>query len=275
MFDVIKELMHLGFDTVVDLQNNNRSHILGFFSRAPERYGYRNKKLGLLLNKGIKLPAMNIPPVMHQFKILETLNISPEDLHLELWTSSEEEKKMRTFLDNQWVGDHKSIVGINISASPNWVTKLWPLKNFAYIIDELNKRDVRVVITGAARDKPQVIKLRRLTNAKFIDAVGKTTISELVALIRRCKVYITADSAPMHIAAAVDTPIVVLFGPTDPIRHTPPTEKIIVIKKDLPCSPCYKRSCKTIDCMYDIHTEQVLEAVEGFLKNDSIINNPS
>ena len=276
MFGVVKELISLGFDIVIDLQNNNRSHILGFCSRAPKRYGYKNKKLGLLLNRGIELPDATISPVSHQFRILEKLNIKDENLHLELWTSSEDEKKIGDLLNNQWVGAQEGIIGINISASPNWTTKLWPLENFAYIIDELSKKDTRVVITGTSRDKHQVVKLKRLTNTKFIDAVGKTTISELSYLIRRCKVYITGDSAPMHIAAAVDTPIITLFGPTDPVRHIPPTDKIIVIKKDLPCSPCYKRNCKTIDCMYDIHVKQVLEATESFLKNEnSTINNPS
>ena len=276
MYKTVRELVHLGFDISVDLQNNNRSHMLAFFSRIPERYGFQNRKLGFLINKGVKLPGKNMRPVSHQFRILEALNIQPGDLHLELWMSNEDKKNIFNLLGNQWLGPKETVVGINISASPNWITKLWPLDNFAQLIDELNKKDIRAIITGAARDKHQVIKLRRMTNAKFIDAVGKTTVSELACLIKRCQVYITGDSAPMHIAASVNTPIVALFGPTDPMRHIPPTEKIMIVKKDLPCSPCYKRSCKTIDCMCDIHIEEVLTSVKELLQNEhSDINYPS
>ena len=77
--------------------------------------------------------------------------------------------------------------------------------------------------------------------------------------------FVSVDSAPMHIAAAVGTPLVAIFGPTDPGRHKPPAQKITVIKKDLKCSPCYKPDCKTLICIKGIDINEVAQAVAGFL----------
>ena len=89
---------------------------------------------------------------------------------------------------------------------------------------------------------------------------------ELASLIKRCKVYITPDSAPMHIASALGTPFIALFGPTDPARHVAPSKNHIVIKKDLKCSPCYNPNCsKGFKCMSAIEVEEVFTAVKNIL----------
>jgi ADP-heptose:LPS heptosyltransferase len=85
-------------------------------------------------------------------------------------------------------------------------------------------------------------------------------------LIRKCSVFISGDSAPLHVAAAVSTPFVALFGPTDPRRHLPPAKNFAVIKKDAGCGPCYKPKCAKIRCMAAITPDEVLAQVEKLLK---------
>ncbi|MDP3768526.1 MAG: glycosyltransferase family 9 protein, partial [Dehalococcoidia bacterium] len=89
---------------------------------------------------------------------------------------------------------------------------------------------------------------------------GRTSLMELVCVIKRCHLFITHDSSPLHLAAAVGTPTVALFGPTDPRRHLPPTFRGRVIKKDVFCSPCYSATCRTVThaCMQRIEVEEVL-----------------
>jgi ADP-heptose:LPS heptosyltransferase len=89
---------------------------------------------------------------------------------------------------------------------------------------------------------------------------------QLACLIKKCQVYISADSAPLHVAAAMGVPVVGLFGPTSPLRHMPPAEKFCVIKAELDCSPCYKPDCRDIKCMREIKVEEVLGAVERFIR---------
>lgn len=255
------------FDLVVDLQNNRKSHILSALTLSQNRYGYDNKKFGFLLNKRIKDDLTLIDPVTHQFRILKMLGIDLNNPHLELWPTDEDRHYIDEFLNSQWISGNQKLVGINISASLRWLSKNWPIEHIFKLCAELSRRDLRVVITGTERDSIEANKLlNSLKHIKLINACGKTTINQLACLIKRCDVYISSDSAPLHIAAAMDTPFIALFGPTDPHRHLPPAKDYIVIKKDLACSPCYKSKCKTKKCMEMIRAEEVLEAIDKLSK---------
>jgi lipopolysaccharide heptosyltransferase II len=255
------------FDIVIDLQNNRKSHLLSFLTLAAHSYGYDNKKLGFLLKQRIKDEKAPIDPITHQFRILKMLDIELEDPNLELWPAEEDEHYIDEFLNSQWLSANQKIIGINISASQRWLTKSWPLKHMAKLCEELGRRDTRVVLTGTQQDAIQAEKLMGVAKgAKIINACGKTTVNQLACLIKRCSVYISSDSAPLHIAATQAAPFIALFGPTDPRRHLAQVKDYAVIKKDLSCSPCYKSKCKTKKCMELISSEEVLEAIDKLLK---------
>jgi 3-deoxy-D-manno-octulosonic-acid transferase/heptosyltransferase-1 len=92
-------------------------------------------------------------------------------------------------------------------------------------------------------------------------AAGETSLRELAALYKEASVLLTTDSGPMHLAAAVGTPVVALFGPTSPARTGPYGEGHIVIRKDMDCSPCFRKACDTLECMKTIGVEEVFQAV--------------
>jgi len=104
-----------------------------------------------------------------------------------------------------------------------------------------------------------------MTRSKPVNLTGKTTITELAALMKRMKCLVTSDSAPMHVAAAMKTPFVALFGPTDPARHLPPSQACAVVRKGLRCAPCYKPVCSDIRCMREIEVEDVMRSIEKLL----------
>jgi len=267
MLNIARRLKGYNFDMVIDLQNNRKSHLLAYLSGCIKRYGYDNKKYGFLLNQRIKNNLPAIDPVEHQFKILEMLGIQLTNKHLELWPTEEDEFYIKELLGAEWLSVNQKIVGINISASERWQTKSWPTEFIAKLCDLLKLKDIRVVLTGTDNDIQQAnILMKLIKDAKPINACGKTTVNQLACLIKKCAVYISADSSPLHIAAAVDTPIVALFGPTDHRRHLPPSKNIIMLNKGLECSPCYKPKCKSKKCMQGINPEEVLEAVEKLIK---------
>ena len=254
------------FDIVIDLQNSRASHILSYLSGCVNRYGYDNGKFGRLLNHSIPDEKPPIDPVTHQFRILKMLGIDLLDNRLELWPSSEDAKAVDELLNAQWLSETQKIVGINISASQRWGTKHWPLEYLVCLCEELGLKDIRVVITGTEQDLVFANTLvNSLRNTKIINACGKTSINELAVLIKSCDVFISADSSPLHIASAVGTPFIALFGPTDERRHLPPGKNYIVINKGLDCSPCYKTKCRTKRCMIEITPAEVLAAVEKLL----------
>ncbi|MFA5260531.1 MAG: lipopolysaccharide heptosyltransferase II [Candidatus Omnitrophota bacterium] len=258
------------FDKVIDFQNNRLSHVLAFCSFARERYGYNNRKWGSLLNRPVLLPNHHLPPVLHQFQVLKLLDIPapPDDLRLELWPAEKDYKRIQELFESEWLGAQHNVVGIHLAASLRWATKNWPLEYAARLCDLLSARNIRVVITGVDKDFAAGLELLRLTKSKPANFIGKTDIMEMAALISRCRVFLTPDSAPMHIAAAMGTPFIAFFGPTAAFRHLPPSERHVVFQRKLPCVPCYSPKCriKTHACMKEISPEEVVEQVVRFMK---------
>jgi len=140
------------FDIVIDLQNNRRSHLLAFCTCAPDRYGYANNKFGFLLNHGVKDDKSVIDPVTHQFRILKPLGIELRNPHLELFPTEQDSIIVKEFLKAQWLSANQRLVGINISASARWETKVWPIEHIIRLCEELGRLDIRVVVTGTEND---------------------------------------------------------------------------------------------------------------------------
>ncbi len=257
------------FDIVVDLQNNRSSHMLAFLSLAPLRYGYDNGKFSFLLNKRIKDDAPYLDPLEHQFRTLRAAGIKSVDKTLELWPSESDEVQVKKFLDDNWMKPGQGLVGVNVRASVRWLTKNWPAAYIAELSDRLAKEfNMRVVLTGTKDDVDFANQVTRLAKSKPIVAAGHTSITELASLIRHFKIYLTPDSAPMHVAAAVGTPFVALFGPTEPDKHVVRSNNCVVLCKsdDMKCGPCYSPACrKKLTCMKRITVDEVLEAMKKYL----------
>lgn len=268
-----RKLARSYFDVTIDLQNNRKSHMLSYLSCAPKRYGYGNGKWSSLLNNRAVEPAEAIGPVDHQFKVLHLLGVNHSDKSLELFPSPEDEAWADNFLKQNWLSDGTTLIGISPGSSMKWNTKRWKVENFVKLASELVKRrNTRVLITGSDAEKDLINAFKKKAKTKPIIAVGKTTLPQLTALIKRCSVFVTSDSAPMHIAAGAGTPFVALFGATDPVRHLPPSKKYAVIKKNMKCSPCYKPRCmnfKNNDCMNKISVDEVLQAIKRLLNENT------
>ena len=263
-FRLVRKLRKYRFDKIIDFQNNRKSHFLSFFSFPRESYGFGKRKWSWLLTHPLKDYRNDIPAVAHQFQILKQMGIAYKDnIYLELWPSKKDEQYALNLLEAEWLKDHPKIVGINIAASAQWPTKNWPLEHIAKLCDLLGKNNIRVLITGMEKDRPAAEHVLSLTKSKPAILVGKTDVLQLASVIQRCQVYITPDSAPMHVAAAMKIPIICFFGPTDSARHIPPARKIIVLDRKLQCAPCYSRRCKILThaCMEEITPEEVHQQV--------------
>jgi lipopolysaccharide heptosyltransferase II len=263
-----KKLRRYQFDKVVDFQNNRVSHLLSCLSFPRESYGYNNRKWGFMISKPVENPRYDIPAVPHQFQILSMLDIEyTPRVCLELWPSGKDREYIGELLESEWMANSKVIVGMNVAASAKWPTKNWPLEHIAKLCDALSAKNIRVVITGMEKDRPFIQQLMNLMKSKPAVLAGKTDIMQLAALMERCKVFITPDSAPLHVAAAMKTPVIALFGPTDSKRHQPPGRSIKILEKKLSCQPCYSNRCKiqTHDCLKDITPEEVLKEIHIFL----------
>ena len=145
-----------------------------------------------------------------------------------------------------------------LAPGTNWPTKRWPIERFAALPPLLKQRfDLDTVVVGGPAERELTARIAGATNL-----AGQTTLRQLCALVERAAVVISNDSGPMHIAAAMDRPLVALFGPTNPVRTGPHNRPDAVLRLDMPCSPCYSRQCSHQSCLQWIQVEPVLRAVE-------------
>ena len=126
------------------------------------------------------------------------------------------------------------LIGLNIGSSKKWQSKRWPIENWAKLCHELALRhNWRILLSGGKEDLPLAEELAKITTAKPIMAVGQTSLTQLAALIKKCRVYLTSDSAPLHIALSMGVDCVAIFGPPDSSRHSSLAPKLNIIEKNL------------------------------------------
>lgn len=269
---ILQELRRYRFDKIIDLQNNTRTHLLTALCMPRASYGYNNGKCGFLLTDGIKDAGKPLAPVPHQFRIFEKLGIAYKDsVRLEMWLRREDHAHAKELLNGRWIDEkHHTIVGINIAASAGWPSKNWPLASIAELCDRLAADGIRVVITGMEKDQPFVRTVMTKAKSKPAMLVGKTSVLQLAAVIGLCRVFVTPDSAPLHMAAAMGVPVIAFFGPTDPARHVPPGDIVRVMTREMECRPCYLPNCRSgsdgHSCLKDITPYEVYLEIKKILK---------
>jgi lipopolysaccharide heptosyltransferase II len=256
-----------GFDVVFDLQSSRRSRLIGWSSGAAERHGYANTKWSFLLSHRVPNTEPHLPPVDHQFQLLEACGVRPMGDQLEYWHSDEDRQMITQFIKGQWMSTAQPMVALHPGASASWPTKQWSTNSWAALCDLLAKDHIRTVISGAPEDVALGEDILAMTRSKPIIAIGQTSLGSVAALFEQCQLVVTMDTAALHIAAAVSTPVVALFGPTDPRRHQPPGSAVHVLWKQVSCSPCYQRQCPLPDeqqmqCMQQIAVQDVFAAIQ-------------
>jgi len=161
---------------------------------------------------------------------------------------------------------------IHFHPGSRWQFKCWPPERAAALVDALAQRGERVAITAAPdeRELDLIAEIRRRVSAQFVDFSGKLTLKQLAALSAHAKLFIGVDSAPMHIAAAMQTPVVALFGPSGELEWGPwQVAHRVVASGTHPCRPCGNDGCgggKVSECLTQLPLEAVLAAVDSLLR---------
>ena len=268
------------YDLSIALSTGERSRNLGLFSGAGIRVGIGPGKSKKLLGKPMFTVSVQQAPggrhyVERNLDCLRKMGIFPEG-ETRLTTFYEgEEAKARTqkmLVDN---GINKGDPYILFHPTSRWMFKCWPYEKAAELIDRLSKElNAKVVLTSGP-DSMELIYMKHVMGSirsDVADLSGKLSLRDLGALIRNANMFLGVDSAPMHIAAAVRTPVVVLFGPSDETDWGPWGEGHKVITSDqFTCRPCNRDGCggsKWSECMEKIEVEMVFQNAKGLLGLD-------
>ena len=275
-----KLLRARGFDTAILLQNAFDAAFIAWLARIPERIGYDRDWRRLFLTKAV--PVKKDPPKRHQVYyyldlLEEALQISHEEADPFINLSRDEMNNAVTLLSESL--DLKSrppVIGINPGAAYG-SAKRWMPERFTGLINRIiNELDGRVVLFGSGSE----VEISRLITSSLsvppstlMNMAGRTSLRQLASLIAECDVFITNDSGPMHMAAALLTPVVAIFGSTDKAETCPFGDGHQIICKDLKCSPCLKRECPEghLKCLKDITTEDVFEALKDILPKEKAV----
>jgi len=269
---MIEVLKRKEFDISIDFQNTSKTHWLAFLAKIPDRFGYKRGTWGRMLNRGIDGFSRQIPPLEHQFQVLKQLGLQSLDDRLELWTKPEEDERIKRILDQSWISEKSFLVGFVLGASAKWPTKRWPVESFLALADILRRKyQARIVLLGSGTDRFLAREFLKVQRDGVIDLAGKTSLGEMVSVMKHLRVVVTPDSAPLHVATAAGTCAVALFGPTHPGRHLPPGARVDMHWKKIECAPCYSGECKNPEkflCMRQISVNEVLASIEKLVCSD-------
>jgi heptosyltransferase I len=259
----LKELRRRPYDLVIDFHGLLKSALIVLFSGGLRKLGYDSLQelSGLFYNE--KIPEdMNKHAVDRYLDFPHYLGVKTVQPEFILPSDSAAQANVKSMLKKYHL-KNKKFIAVNPVAY--WDTKLWDNEKFARLADSIKtKLNAEVVFTGSEKSSIEMIIAQM--SSKAVSLAGETTLAELADVYKKALMVITTDSGPMHLAAAVGTPVVALFGPTDPKRTGPYGEGHTIIRVDLPCSPCFLKTCPTKKCMQSISPEQVFAIIEERLK---------
>lgn len=256
----IRDLRSRSYDLVIDFHGLFKSAVVVFLSSGKRKLGYASMQelSGLFLNE--KIPEdMKKHAVDRYLDFLRYFGTDIKEPEFLIPIGEENRNRIEGLLRINGIDKNDQFTAVNPMAL--WDTKLWKDENFArlcdLIIEEFN---VRVILTGSNRE--DLTHIESLMRSSCINLGGETTLRDLAYLYQRSSLLITTDSGPMHLAVAMGTPVVALFGPTNPNLTGPYGKEHTVILKELPCSPCFLKTCDSMQCMRDITVEEVFQAVK-------------
>lgn len=270
---LVRRIHEAAFDVAVVLHPTSfRNALLPFLARVPIRVGTNVSGRGMLLTASCK-DNTNVHEVHRYLRVLRLLNIDGSPDFLEFWHTDADREMIQVLLRAEGVSLTDRLIALNLGTT--WRTKQWDIANFVEVIEQISRwtPDTSVVLTGSSAETELAAAVP--TSLPAINLVGKTSIFQLGALLERCEICLTCDSGPMHIAAAVGTPTMALFGPTDPVRHKPYGAGHTVVEKPVVCRPCYRRTCHRQDapylCMTEIGPAEVVKALEIKLHREASV----
>jgi len=251
------------FDTAFILKPSLSRTLILKCAGIKQIIGFDNPKSGWLLTVKVPSPRIVLHKIDYFLTILEYLGFEIGPRRYEFFPSAQDKAYIASLLKQKNITRNLPLIVINPGA--NWYPKRWSPENFARLIKRIKEKiPLNIAITGAEKDRKLAEEIIKKSGKEVFDFTGKTSLGQLGALIQEADIILSADSGPMHIAAAVGRKVIALFGPTS-VRITGPypTENHIIIQKDVGCAiPCYKLDCRDNRCMKAITVDDVIEKIK-------------
>jgi len=270
VIDQSRILRERNFDLAILFPNSFESALVARLARIPERIGYSTEQRGFLLTNAIKVPSWKNES--HESRYYLNL-IDPGFREVEppiLQVSQERRNEALQFLIAAGVRTSRSVVGLG-TGSTNSRAKRWLAENFARLADLLSTQSNTDVVLLGGKDETDVSRtVLAAASEPHINLTGKTDLATATAILSELDLFISNDMGLAHIAAAVGTPTIVIFGPTNENTTRPLGSFVEIVRERVECSPCMLRDCP-IDhrCMTRISPERVFETAAKILETQA------
>ncbi len=254
------------FDLAIALHPTNRVHILTFFAGILKRIGY-DRKCGFLLTDRIKHTKHlgQKHELEYNLDLVRYLGIEPKDKSLFMPIRPESEKWVEDLFQQEGIAPTDKLLAIHPGAS--CISKIWPAERFAFVADKLIERyGLKALIVSGPKDIRIAKDVIKHLHHRAINLAGETSVSQLASLLKKCSLFISNDSGPVHISTSVGTPVISIFGRSlkglSPRRWGPLGKNDRILHKDVGCKVCLAHNCiKGFSCINAITAEDVLNAV--------------
>lgn len=219
----------------------------------------------------IKIPETltgNKHEMEYDIDTAEALGACVKDRSLHLPANERSPLIVAKILKDNGISDDGYLIGVNAGGMPS---RRWPIENIKEVMKAI-ARDKRCVfiLTGSEEEHDYVEQLTDIAGVKAINLAGKLSVCDICVLIKRCNLYISNDTGPVHIAAVLRIPLIAIFGPGSIVRYDPRyiSDKAIVLHKPVVCAPCDRFYCSRLACLKCITPEEVIKAFKIFSEAD-------
>ena len=253
------------FNLAVIFPRSFRSAFQIYLARIPLRLGYQDEGRSFFLTHGISRTdeIFHIHRVHYYQKLIEPFGKDDAWPAPRIFLTEEDRRWAEEKLKDLGVMDGRPLIGMNPGATYG-LAKCWYPNRFGDLGKRLARKwNASILLFGKREERSIASEILQSLGEGGVDLTGKTHLLQLAALLERCHLLITNDTGTMHMASAVGTPVVAIFGPTDPVTTGPWGDSHVVVRKNVPCGPCLKRICPTDhQCMERITVEEIEEVVD-------------
>lgn len=261
------KLIRNRYDLAIDLFGNPRSALLTYMSGAGIRIGGNFRGRRLLYTRRIGEPGQTLNAIDFHLRYLEPLNIEAKFEKPIISIKDEEKNNARMLLKKQGYDLNKPIIGLHIGAT--WPAKKWIPERFARVAEHLQKSmGYQLYFTAGPGELDDVCSVIRLAGVKANEP-EILSLRSMAAVLSCLTLFVSNDCGPLHVAPAVDTTTIGIFGPGEPEIWFPYSEPHRYIHKEIDCSRCHKDLCEIKTCMKAIEVDDVIKEIKACLAQKS------
>ncbi|MFB3883684.1 MAG: glycosyltransferase family 9 protein [Thermodesulfobacteriota bacterium] len=265
----ISGLRGRNFDVVLDFHGILKSGLLSFLSGSPKRVGYdrrSTKEMNFLFsNVKVGLPKERISRFQRNLFLLRGVGLDVKKLEYRLHIPSEVRVEMESYFEARAASLRRPLIAIHPGTSSKTSFKRWMADRYASLADRLVRElKATVLFTWGTNELAWAEGIRKKMKESSILSPRTDSLTQLGEVYRNCDLYIGGDTGPMHVASLVGIPVVVIYGPTDPIANEP-FGRHRKVREEVGCNPCRNRSCKKLTCLERVTVEDVFDAAKEIL----------